>query len=93
MFYTLLHGERKGKGKKKEGGGRERVGVGVGVGVGVSEECEFQFLTLLMRIASYSSALVHSLREECSKRMWQNGKRNFHVYLHLLKRLAFVFFF
>ena len=55
MFYTLLHGERKGKGKKKEGGGRwERVGVGVGV----SEGCEFQFLTLLMRIASYSSALV-----------------------------------
>jgi len=54
MFYTLLHSERKGKGKKKEGGGRERVGVGVSV----SEECEFQFLTLLMRIASYSSALV-----------------------------------
>ncbi len=92
IFDVLYSTAQRTKGKGKEERGRwerERVGVGVGV----SEECEFQFLTLLMRIASYSSALVHSLREECSKRMWQNGKRNFHVYLHLLKRLAFVFFF
>jgi len=65
----------------------------VGVGVGVSEECEFQFLTLLMRIASYSSALVHSLREECSERMWQNSKRTFHVYVHLFEEIGFCLLF